>query len=65
MVERNIPKVDVEQIIANPSRGTYEPPYRDRQEHYKHATDGSTINVLTNRAKTVVITVAEHQGGQV
>jgi hypothetical protein len=57
MVERSIPKVDVEQIIANPSRGTYEPPERDRREHFGHAADGSAIDVFTNRAKTVVITV--------
>jgi hypothetical protein len=65
MVERSITKVDVEEIIANPSRGTYEPPNRDRREHYRHAADGSAINVITNRAKTVVITAVEHKGGQV
>jgi hypothetical protein len=65
MVERGISKGDVEQIIANPTRGTYEPPERDRREHFGHAADGSAIDVLTNRVKTVVITVIQHKGGQV
>ena len=63
MVERRIPKVDVEQIIANPSRGTYEPPERDRREYYGRGADGSAIDVFTNRAKTVVITVVQRKGG--
>jgi hypothetical protein len=63
MVERGIPKVDVEQIIVNASRGTYEPPERDRREYYGRGADGSAIDVFTNRAKTVVITVVQRKGG--
>ncbi len=57
MLARDYSKNDVEQAIANPVRGTYAPPTRDRKEHFGTTTDGRAINVVTNRAGNVVITV--------
>jgi hypothetical protein len=59
MAERAIGRNEVESIVANPSRGIYEPLKRDRREHYGYAADGRSVNVVTNRAETVVITVVE------
>ncbi len=59
MRDRTCSEAEVEHIIANPARGTYAPRVRDRIEHYGFASDGRAINVVTNRAKTVVITVVE------
>jgi hypothetical protein len=38
---------------------SYVPSSRDRIEHYGHAADGRLLNVVTNRAETVVLTVVE------
>ena len=59
MVERNFDESDVKAVLANPVRGTYEPAKRDRIEHFGYATNGRLLNVVTNRSKTVVITVVE------
>lgn len=59
MSAREITAVDVELVVGKPARGVYEPPRRDRREHYGYAADGRAINVVTNRAETVVITVVE------
>ncbi len=59
MAARNCDAATVEQIIANPVRGTYAPVKRDRTEHFGNHADGRAINVVTNKAVTVVITVVE------
>lgn len=59
MIERNFSKADVEAVLAKPTRGTYIPPKRDRIEHYGHAADGRVLNVVTDRAEAIVITVVE------
>ncbi|MEA2664810.1 MAG: hypothetical protein QOI11_1754 [Candidatus Eremiobacteraeota bacterium] len=59
MSERAFSEGDVEAVLASPVRGTYVPAARDRAEHYGYAGDGRLLNVVTNRARTVVITVVE------
>jgi hypothetical protein len=60
MLERNFTEADVAQAVANPARGTYAPPARDRLDHFGYALDGRLLNVVvTNRAETTVITVVE------
>ena len=59
MVDRQFTEDEVREVIANPRRGTYEPIARDRREHYGFAADGRLLNVVTNKAGTVVITVIE------
>lgn len=57
LIDRNFTKAEVEAVIATPIRGTYEPKARDRIENLGFAFDGRPMNIVTNRAKTVVITV--------
>ena len=59
MAKRNIAEADVERTLANPARGTFEPPARDIIEHFGYAADGRALNVVTNRAKTLIITIVE------
>lgn len=57
MSEYGLTRADVEAILRNPVRGIYRPASRDRREHYGYALDGRPMNVVTNAAVTVVITV--------
>lgn len=57
MLERSVTEAEVLAIIANPVRGVYDPPQRDRREHFGYANGGRPVDVITNRAVTVVITV--------
>ena len=59
LAERCLTKAEVEGVIANPSRGIYEPRGRDRREHFGYAADGRRLNVVTDRAVSVVISVIE------
>jgi hypothetical protein len=59
MAEYQFTVIDVEVIVANPSRGTFAPPNRDRFEHYDFARDGRLLNVVTKCARTIVITVVQ------
>ena len=59
LTDRNFTEVEVEGVIANPTRGVHSPSARDRKEHFGYATDGRLLNVVTNRAATVVISVIE------
>ncbi len=55
--EYGLTKAEVESIVQNPVRGVYSPLLRDRREHFGYAADGRPMNVVTNRAATIVITV--------
>jgi hypothetical protein len=57
MSEHGLTREDVEAIVRDPVRGVYRPVLRDRREHYGYALDGRPMNVVTNAAVTVVITV--------
>jgi hypothetical protein len=57
MAERNITQAEVEVVVANPERGKFDPPARDRREHFGYTSDRRPLNVVTNRAATVVITL--------
>jgi hypothetical protein len=46
-------------IVANPTRGMFEPPARDIIEHFGYAADGRALNVVTNRAEDLIITIVE------
>jgi hypothetical protein len=59
LTDRFFTKTEVEAVIANPTRGIYEPKARDRREHFGYAADGRLLNVVTNKAVTVVISVIE------
>jgi hypothetical protein len=59
MASRQFTKADVAAVLLYPSRGVYAPKARDRIEHYGLTSDGRKLNVVTNRAKTIVITVIE------
>jgi hypothetical protein len=59
MARRNVSQADVERIVANPTRGTFTPPARDIIEHFGYAADGRSINVVTNRAENLIISVVE------
>ncbi len=59
MSERAFSEADVEAVLASPVRGTYAPAQRNRVEHYGYAAGGRLLNVVTNRARSVVITVVE------
>jgi uncharacterized protein YuzE len=61
MLARNYSESDVEQALANPVRGTFAQPARNRIEHFGCTADGRIINVVTDRAEAVVITVVEQQ----
>ncbi len=55
--EYGLTKAEVEAIVQNPVRGIYSPLLRDRREHFGYAAEGRPMNVVTNAAVTVVITV--------
>jgi hypothetical protein len=59
MIDRQFTEAEVEAVIVNPERGVNLPKVRDRKEHLGYAADGRPMNVVTNRAETVVITVVE------
>ena len=57
MLKRGFAAADIEAVITNPARGTNAPPARDAIEHFGYAADGRPMNVVTNRTRTLVITV--------
>ncbi len=59
MTRRNVTAADVERMVANPTRGTFAPPARDIIEHFGYAFDGRALNVVTDRAKDLIITIVE------
>ena len=59
LVDRGFTKAAVEAVVARPARGIYLPKARDRREHFGYAADGRLLNVVTDRAVTVVISVVE------
>ena len=59
MSERSISEADVESTLKNPARGRYQPPVIDRLESFGYTLDGRRLNVITNRAVTVVISVVD------
>lgn len=50
---------EIDEAIASPKRGRYLPIARDTIERFHTTTTDPQINVVTDRAKTVVITVVE------
>jgi hypothetical protein len=50
MLARDYSKSDVEQALADPVRGTFAPPARNRIEHFGYTAEGRIINVVTDRA---------------
>ncbi len=59
MGRRNVSQADVERIVEQPTRGTFRSPGRDIIEHFGYAADGRALNVVTNCAEDLVITVVE------
>jgi len=59
MAERRYTRAEVEAVVENPARGRFAPPARDIIEHFGYAADGRLLNVVTNRAQTLVITVID------
>ncbi len=59
MMERGYTKGEVEQVVANPSRGRWAPPARDVIEHFGYASNARLLNVVTNRDETLVISVID------
>lgn len=59
LADRDFTEADVEAVIASPARGVYLPVARNRKEHFGYASDGRLLNVITNRAVTIVISVVE------
>lgn len=57
MIDRTVTEAEALAILANPGRGTFAPPGRDVIEHFGNLADGRPINVVTNRARTLVITI--------
>lgn len=57
MIEYGIAEAEVQAVIDTHRRGLYTPQARDRVEHFGYAADGSPLNVVTNRAVSVVITI--------
>lgn len=55
--QHQVTTAEVEVIIASPSRGTWVPTNRDTVEHFGASADGRPFNVVTNGAKTIVITI--------
>ena len=59
MAERRYTRAEVEAVVANPARGRFAPPARNAIEHFGYAADGRLLNVVTNRAETLGITVID------
>ncbi|MEA2721638.1 MAG: hypothetical protein QOJ39_3502 [Candidatus Eremiobacteraeota bacterium] len=57
IAEYQLTKAEVAAIVQNPVRGIYSPMMRDCREHFGYAADGRPMNVITNAAATIVITV--------
>jgi hypothetical protein len=56
MRERYVSEQEILEIISMPT-SLYRPRVRDRIEHFGAARDGRRVYVVTNRARTVVISV--------
>ena len=57
--DRHFTEADVAAVVENPVRGVFLPTTRDRKEHFGFAADGRPLNVITDRAVTIVITIVE------
>ncbi len=57
--DRRFTTSDVLAVIANKTRGVYEPLVRDRRVHFGYSADGRLLNVVTDKAVTIVISVIE------